>query len=271
MQQSVWSAVVKYFVPTVIEGMVQRLSVILGARYYLRDEHDLGVFQRVLRDSAIISVFDGSTVVNLHALILQLRRMARLRTKPDEVETRLEQIFQLGTALSGFDGSRLSLASRQADTVWRSLGVAEQRMKGLDGDPSVSAELVRRLTAIANTLAGEMEKHDELMRDAVFEHGHRQSPAAFETARRYCAMHAAATCLQMWVWNRQNLGSFFSNGTWLVLALERLLRDHLGLLRDSPHASSSSMDEVSEELLRLHREDRQFSMTGLQLAGPRAG
>src|SRR6476469_46974 len=49
-QFSVWSAVVKYFVTTQLESMVADVSVVLGARYYMRDAHDWGIFQKVVRD-----------------------------------------------------------------------------------------------------------------------------------------------------------------------------------------------------------------------------
>ena len=83
-QSSLWASIVKYFVPTTIETMIQNLSVVLGARYYMREEHEFGTFQRVLRDAAVVSLFDGSTVVNLHALMLQFRHLARRRVRGDQ-------------------------------------------------------------------------------------------------------------------------------------------------------------------------------------------
>jgi len=91
---------VKYFVTTQIETMINNVYVVLGSLFYFRTEHDAGIFQKVLRDNSIISMFDGSTVVNLHALILQLRTLSkyRARRKPEtvtEIQTRLEKIFSL--------------------------------------------------------------------------------------------------------------------------------------------------------------------------------
>jgi alkylation response protein AidB-like acyl-CoA dehydrogenase len=77
-QLGLWSAVVKYFVPTTAEDLIRTLSVLLGARYYLREGHAGGVFQKVLRDNAVVSLFDGSTVVNLNAIGLELRNLARI-------------------------------------------------------------------------------------------------------------------------------------------------------------------------------------------------
>jgi alkylation response protein AidB-like acyl-CoA dehydrogenase len=77
-QISIWSAVVKYFVPTAVESMIQRLGGDGGTRIHARRAR-VGTFQRIVRDAPIVSIFDGSTVVNLHALLLQFRQLARRR------------------------------------------------------------------------------------------------------------------------------------------------------------------------------------------------
>ena len=65
------AALVKYFVPTVVERVLQSLSVVLGARFFLRQGPE-AYFQKIVRDAAIVSVFEGSTVVNLGILASQL-------------------------------------------------------------------------------------------------------------------------------------------------------------------------------------------------------
>jgi hypothetical protein len=47
-------------------------------------------------------------------------------------------------------------------------------------------------------------------------------PADFSLARRYCVLHAAACCLQVWRSNRERLASEAAGGEWLALCLERL-------------------------------------------------
>ncbi|MGH2416590.1 MAG: acyl-CoA dehydrogenase, partial [Microcystaceae cyanobacterium] len=119
-QFSVWASVVKYFVTTQLETMIDHVYVVLGSRFYMREEHDWGIFQKVLRDNSIISMFDGSTVVNLHALILQLRPLTkyRARRKPQtlaEIQARLETIFSLGKPVPTFNPEKLELFGRGAD------------------------------------------------------------------------------------------------------------------------------------------------------------
>jgi hypothetical protein len=68
----------------------------------------------------------------------------------------------------------------------------------------------------------------------------------------------------MWLFNRESLGEFFSRGEWLVLALDRLMA---ALAPPRGPIPSAFTDRVANELLRLHREDRLFSIIPLKLAG----
>jgi hypothetical protein len=54
---------------------MQKLSVVYGARYYLRNSDDPGIFQKMYRDNLVVGLFDGSTQVNLFSLSHQLRAL----------------------------------------------------------------------------------------------------------------------------------------------------------------------------------------------------
>lgn len=265
-QFSVWSAVDKYFVPVTLEKMQQDISVVLGARFYMRDEHDCGVFQKMLRDSSIISVFDGSSVVNLHALILQRRQLAkgRSRRKPKDLaalQKRLRNSFDLTTDLPKFDPSRLDLISRGADDVIQglesALAILSQPLN--DIDTTVLDCLKQQYLQLLNIL----DQQDEAIANGSFEHGHDQSFESFEEAKRYCYIHATAACLHMWLYNRSQLGDFFANGTWLILCADRLLAQ---LTPDRPAVPLADYETLAEELLRLHAADKMFSIVPFQLA-----
>jgi hypothetical protein len=77
-------------------------------------------------------------------------------------------------------------------------------------------------------------------------------------------MHAAASCLHSWVWNRTGGSSFFARGRWLVPALARIFDKHLG--GHDEDLIDAHRSEVVEELLRLHRENRMFSIGASRLA-----
>ncbi len=273
-QFSVWSAVDKYFVPVMLEQVMKETSVILGSRFYMRDEHDSGVFQKALRDSAIISMFDGSSVVNLHALILQRRQLAkarvRIRQKPDKlaaVQARLAQSFSLGTDVPTFEPNQLELISRGADDVMQGLEGTIVKLETLrkSDDSTLDQSVLSQLVKLAQIILEEIDAQDVLITDSAFEHGHDQSFESFELAKQYCRLHAAIACILMWIHNRNNaeLGEFFAKGEWVVLSVHRLL-SHFRMDLNTP--SGAYYENVAQELLRLHAEDKMFSIVPFQLA-----
>lgn len=267
-QFSVWSAVDKYFVPVTLEKMQQDISVVLGARFYMRDEHDAGVFQKMLRDSSIISVFDGSSVVNLHSLILQRRQLAKARgrRKPKDLaalQERLRNSFDLATDLPAFNPSRLELISRGADDVIQGLESALATLEAMGRPLDVDAAVLDCLKQQYQRFLHVLDEQDEAIASSSFEHGHDQSFESFEAAKHYCYIHAATACLHMWLYNRHQLGEFFAQGKWLVLCAERLLAQ---LTPERPAVPLAYYETVAEELLQLHAADKMFSIVPFQLA-----
>ncbi len=267
-QFSVWSAVVKYFVTVQLERMVNDISAVLGARYYFREEHDFGIFQKILRDNAIVSVFDGSTVVNLHALILQFRQLTKYRGKRNEqilnsIEDRLQTIFSLDQTLPTFAPEKLALFGRGADDVLQGLEIALHKLEELKNNSEINPEVLNHVINLGNMVLTELNEHDQLIAKSSFEYGHNQSPEMFEIAKKYCTLHTATSCLFMWLYNRQNLGDFFAQGEWLVLALHRLLRTFKPL----PYTISELYESnLTQEMVKLYQDEKMFSIVPFQLA-----
>ncbi len=257
-QSSLWASVLKYFVPTTIEAMIQNLSVVLGARYYMREEHEWGTFQRIVRDAAVVSLFDGSTVVNLHALMLQFRHLARRRAMRGDHGARLGQLFQMNTPVPPWSGQRLSLVSTQANDALEGVEHSLKQLKGERADHVADRAQIGRILALGEMLVHEIGAHNTIFAQSEFEHGHLQSAAMFGAAKRYCALHAASSCLHSWIWNRRNSSSFFASGGWLVPALARIFDKHL----DIHHSDviDAYRPELLQELRRLHRDNRMFSI-----------
>ncbi|PZO56289.1 MAG: isovaleryl-CoA dehydrogenase [Phormidesmis priestleyi] len=277
-QFSVWSAVDKYFVPVTLEQVMKETSVVLGSRFYMRDEHDSGVFQKALRDSAIISMFDGSSVVNLHALILQRRQLAkarlRIRQKPDQLaalKVRLAQSFSLDQSLPPFEPNRLELFSRGADDVMQGLESTLADLEAWQGSGQsmssqpVNQAVLSQVIELGKVILEEINAQDALITQSAFEHGHDQSFESFELAKQYCHLHAAIACILMWMHNRnhEDMQGFFAEGEWLVLSLHRLLSRFRRSLTPPP---STYYENVAQELLQLHQADKMFSIVPFQLA-----
>jgi alkylation response protein AidB-like acyl-CoA dehydrogenase len=267
-QFSVYASTVKYFVPVQLEQMINNIYPVLGSRFYFREEHDWGIFQKILRDNSIISMFDGSTVVNLHALILQFRQITKYRQRRQEktilaIKSRLKQIFSLDQPVPIFEPEKLTIFGRGADDVLQGLEIVISQIEDLKTDNSLNPKVLEELISLSNLLLEELNQHDQIIANSKFEYGHDQSPELFEIAKKYCTLHAAASCLHMFVYNRNILSEFFAQGEWLVLSLHRLLRT----MRPLPYSLFSEYTEnVTQELLKLSKEDKLFSIVPFQLA-----
>jgi hypothetical protein len=269
-QISVWSAVVKYFVTTTLETVVQNVSVVLGSRFYMREEHDWGIFQKVLRDNAIISMFDGSTVVNLHALLLQLRQLTKSRVRnagrnQDTLQARLLATFDLTQPLPAFDGKKLELVNRGGDDVLQGLQLALTSLSDLQTDSNLNSEVLQQVIQLTQMVQEELQTLDHQITESTFQFGHEQAPEAFDMAKQYCVLHAATSCVYMWLYNRHHLGGFFASGEWLALSLRKLL-----LTFRPAKALPVRLDDgaVAQELVRLYNNNRMFSIVPFQLAQP---
>lgn len=269
-QVSVWSAVVKYFTTTTLESMVKDVSVVLGSRFYMREEHDFGIFQKVVRDIAIISMFDGSTVVNLHALLLQLRQLAKSRLRhtaegDEALHTRLETIFNLEHPLPAFNGNKLELVSRGRDDVLQGLDLALRQLHDLSANASVASDVLSAIIALTEVIQDELNALDRQIAESTFQFGHEQSPELFDLAKQYCVLHSATACVHMWIYNRHHLGEFFAQGEWLVLCLRRLMLTFRSAVALPPRIDDEA---IAQELVRLYHENQMFSIVPFQLAKP---
>jgi alkylation response protein AidB-like acyl-CoA dehydrogenase len=258
-QMRLYSAVVKYYVPTSLEGTVERLGVVLGARHYLREEHWHGIFQKLLRDNKVLSIFHTGPLLNLTTIGVHLRDLAQHRaqaTAAPELQTRLASIFDLDHSLARFDPDALSLYTRGRDDFLNGLELALEQLRQLDDQ-----HLVDQVERVLEQRQAADDEQREL--SSRLGSDYSRSPEMFEQSERYCMLEAAACCVHMWIHNRERLGEFFERGDWLVLSLERLLM-RLGQQRSMLPAEHE--ERVAEELERLFKEERLFSIVPLQLA-----
>jgi hypothetical protein len=258
-QMRLYSAVVKYYVPTSLEGTIERLGVVLGARHYLREEHWHGIFEKLVRDNKVLSIFHTGPLLNLTTIGVHLRDLAQQRAQAaaaPELQTRLASVFELDHPLAEFDPNALSLYTRGRDDFLNGLELALEQLRLLDQ---------QCLVAQVERLIEQRQAADDEQRELSSRLGseYSRSPELFEQAERYCVLEAAACCLHLWLHNREGLGEFFGRGDWLVLSLERLLV-RLGQQKSSLPAEHE--ERVAAELERLFEEERLFSIVALQLA-----
>ncbi len=244
-QASVLSAVAKLIVPTSVDASLRRLAVVLGARHYLR-EGAQGVFQKLARDAALVALFDGSTVVNLSLLALQLPRLAAPRSVDAAVAARGPALFDGAQDLPAFDASRLALVSRGRDDVLEALPLAIRAL------PAGSA-LRPRVDSIATALTA-----DALALATVAP----ESPELFALAERHACFVAAAACVHSWLANRGAGDAFLADEAWVVAAVSGLLT-RAGIPTPVPPACRETLALRLESLADAHRS---FSLFPIPLA-----
>jgi alkylation response protein AidB-like acyl-CoA dehydrogenase len=248
-QTALASAVAKAFVPTQVEALLGALSRVLGARHFLR-QGPQAAFQKVLRDHAVVPLFDGSTAVNLDALAHQLPRLGGAATAAPHLA------FALQGPLPLLDWSRPAPALGR-DDVTQTIPALAAALAAAPADADVRAALVRWGRALSDAHA---QLHAEVGARVAADRGAlRRSAEGFACARRFAALWAAAACGHLWLHSRDALGPFFARGAWLVAALERLLAP------DAPPTEGALRAEVLAHLLALDDAQRLFALVPIQL------
>jgi alkylation response protein AidB-like acyl-CoA dehydrogenase len=252
-QASITAAIAKYEVPVRIERVIRELGTVIGARHYLREGLADGVFQKLSRDAAVVSLFDGSTAVNLDALSSQIPGVLRRVESADPPRA----VFALGAPLPKFDGSRFR-AFAEGDDVIGALrsGSILKRLEAQASRAPTAVEAALLLRPLVDELAAlgpwmtEFVKREKLRAS--------RSAPMLEAARRYCSLWAAGALVELWLHNREESGPFLSGGVWLAPAL--------GRLQPVPaRRSSESEAAVADHLLCLHDAHRVFSFVPLVL------
>ena len=269
-QMSLFSAIIKYFVPTTTEEIIRRISAVLGARYYLREEHWYGIFQKIVRDHAIISVFDGSSAVNLHAIALQLQQLANYHLENNlgeipEFREQMATIFNLEKPLPEFDPNQLEIYNRGRDYILQGVDIAQVDLDKLKTETDINAEVLQKiieLTYIINQIINIQNKFLS-QKNMNYMAKYSKSAELFELAKSYCILHTSVACIQIWLHNRKTLGEFFAKGEWLVLCLTRLIEKLQPSLESAPE---SLWENVGNQLVKLYTENQMFSIVPFKLA-----
>jgi hypothetical protein len=199
-QASVTAAAVKYLVPRLLSRTVRDLSVVLGARFYLREgEH--AVFGKHLRDLPVLSLGHAGPTACLATLIPQLRRLA---TAP-QLES-LDALFSLSDATApppGIPFDRLTLSAT--------------------GDPLTAALTPEGAPASVRPLLTDLAADLSAVRDRArtlppADRTPLASPEAFALAARYAELLGAAAAAGV---ARSARSGFLSEPPWLGAALHR--------------------------------------------------
>jgi alkylation response protein AidB-like acyl-CoA dehydrogenase len=259
-QFSSWSSVSKVHVTHLVDFAGQQLSAILGARYYMREQHGEGMFQKFMRDGAIVSVFDGSSHVCLDSLATLLPAMVRRRQKSQPADA--AALYDLHHQLDAMPFDQLDLFGRGGDAVLDSLPGLVEQLAAVQPDEQRSPALLASLRALTAQLQQELAALDAAILDEPQRPGERNSARRFDFAQRYCAVHGATSALGLWLYNRSALGAFFGGGAWLEAILVRGGASEFRSNQLSPQLAET----LQRQLDHQHQHQHMFSLLPWPLA-----
>ncbi|MFH8929821.1 acyl-CoA dehydrogenase family protein [Streptomyces pristinaespiralis] len=263
-QASIWSSVVKYFVPTFLEETLGRLSTVLGARYYLRSHPRHGIFQKVLRDFAISNFADGNTVVNLKNIALQLEKLLANATAQDPgavagAVARTRPLFDPAHPMEPYRPAEQQLFSRGVDDPVLALRSAVDELRRSAGR-ATGGDAARLAAAAdaAGAIAGELDRIAEEHRKLLSDQGKDAASSAelYDLAKQYTTVSAAAAVVHLHLNGGRCVDAALRSPAVLLVCLERLLK------RFHPNRRITGPQEIAEvaaALASAHSDGRLFS------------
>jgi alkylation response protein AidB-like acyl-CoA dehydrogenase len=238
---SVYSSAVKFAVSKLLIDAMDRLSVLLGAHFYLR-EGPRAIFQKLLRDLAPVGFGHIARAACQSSLLPQLPLLAkRSWTVGGPAPAGL---FDLGADLPPLAYNRLALYAAGRDPLAASLTeLLDTPWDHGHKDLRSAAEATRsELACLAVACAG--LPMTELGVDA--------SPACYDLVTRYVDVLARVSCLQVW---RHTGDPFLSGPAWLRAVL-------CGSGKPLPEDLENTL---YTELIERHRGHLSFGVTARRL------
>lgn len=254
-QFSTWSSIAKVQVVRLADHAAHQVGAILGARAYLRERQAEGMFQKFLRDGAIVAVFDGSSIVCLDRLATVLPQLCRPRDEKLD-EQSLATLFDLRQPVPPLPFDEFTILGRGRDAVMQSLPQLALKLRSLPPDRHCSAGTLEMLNEQTRQLENAIADLRAAVNREPTARSTRNSAVRLGYAERYCALHVAISCLGFWLYNRGQLSDFADHGEWLVAALARQgeVFHHCGSL---PTALTDALCD------RLFEQTDQFHMYSL--------
>ncbi|MFE1954690.1 MULTISPECIES: acyl-CoA dehydrogenase family protein [Streptomyces] len=253
-ETSVYAAATKYLVPKMLTETMHDLSIVLGARFYVR-EGEFGIFQKHIRDLPVLSLGHAGSAACQATIIPQLARLARRSWFSGDPAP--GALFRPREDLPPIPFERLTLASGR-DSLSASL------VASVDELPSGSPE-ERAVHAIALKMMDELRQLQESsLALAPQDRTALASPATFALADRYAVLLAAASAIGVWQQARGGDDAFLADPAWLAAVLHRLAVRLGQQPADLPPAVEA---RIHDEVTRRFEQRRSFDLYDTPLAG----
>ncbi len=114
---SLYSAICKNMVTGLVDKSILNIGELLGARSYLKEE-GYSLFEKIKRDHSVVSIFDGSSAINLFLVGGQFKNI--LRHIDAQSSDEYLDVFQHRGEVPNFNGEGLRLTNRGFDFIFKS-------------------------------------------------------------------------------------------------------------------------------------------------------
>jgi len=229
-QMSVYSSVGKTIIPAVVDCLILQCQSILGARSYLC-EGKYGLFQKMKRDHGVVSLFDGSSEVNLFLISSQLRNLFGDKVRKASYDVQWADLYDISVKAVDFDACGFKLSNRGRDFIWDGMDILSQK-----GDSEIN-HLVENLVDEYKTLSKTYESIK------LFD---QRSEVSFRLSREYSLLISKAAYLQFWFYNKRNFPlPFMKTLSWLEYILT--IDTNRSVISEELPDSASVYDSLSEQ------------------------
>lgn len=248
------AAATKYLVPRIISEALYELSIVLGARSYIREgEH--AIFQKIARDTPVLGVGHASAGACLATLVPQLTALARRAWGRDEDPP--AALFDRDYELAALAPTKLGLGAAHRDAMICGVGPALDELDSACASSPTARELAAKLRAAKADLQTDAAALAPKDRTSF------GSADAFELGHRYAVLVAASACLGTWRTERSEPHAFASDPAFVLASLQRLV----GRLTRSGPLDAELEAPLFAELQRRDGATRSFDLDDLPLYG----
>lgn len=213
------SALVKFLGPDTsdllfrdLAGLLGPTSLVVGSmRAGVLQPAAVGAFQKAARDSRVVGIFDGNSIVNLNMIVNELANQVR-PAEPVALEDVVAPL-RPGIRFDALDTSALRLVTRQGSRLLRALPALVDALD--DGRaPREAVQAARRIGA----------GYDEALREASeLARKSQPDPLAFHLAERVALAFGGACAMAFWLARRDHVcGPLGGADVWLPGVLQRV-------------------------------------------------
>jgi alkylation response protein AidB-like acyl-CoA dehydrogenase len=254
-QMSIISSIAKFYIPKRLQSTLDELSVVLGARHYVRDG-EYGLFQKLLRDYPVIALGHASDVICANTILPQLNSLLQKLKISNSTKENLDNIFDLQSALPIFQPEKLRLSNLGYNDIINSLPQFEAYLVDKISNHDIPSNLKENIFYAITQIKIVLPKLEATIKQSSIK-VQNFSSQLYNCVGKYCQIHIALSCIYFWLNNIGKISAYFDEGLWLMLALNAINKDFLSIDKDKLLVLQK---KTLENLIDLDSKNKSFSL-----------